>query len=215
MAEQTIVTSLIPLGNIVAERMSFDDYMQRYAGEHYEWVRGYVVKMSPVTEEHDGLTRYVSQLVSAYFALNPIGALRQEPFVMRTEVAPSGREPDLQIILNDNPGSLTQTAMNGPADIVIEVVSKESVARDYGEKFEEYEKAGVREYWIFDPIRSQALFHRLGEDGVYELLRPDTNGTYTTPLLPNLVLHVPTLWQEKLPDFFAIGQAVQAMFSNC
>ena len=42
------------------------------------------------------------------------------------------------------------------------------------------------------------------------LLRPDVNGAYNTPLLPNLVLHAPTLWQEKLPDFFAIGKSVQA-----
>jgi len=29
--------------------------------------------------------------------------------------------------------------------------------------------------------------------------------------LPHLALHVPTLWQEPLPDFFAIGEAVRAM----
>lgn len=214
MVEQTITVSQIPTGKILAESVSFEDYMARYAGEHCEWVRGYVVKLPSVTADHYSLTCFMSQLISACFALNPIGMLLHRPFVMRTEVAPSGREPDLQIILNDNPGQLTQTAMNGPADIVIEVVSAESVARDYGEKFEEYEKAGVREYWIFDPIRAQALFHRLGVDGTYDLLSADSDGKYSTPLLPKLVLHVPTLWQDKLPDFFAIGQAVQAMFGE-
>lgn len=214
MVEQIVTAPSIPVGEIVAKGISFDDYMERYASDYCEWVRGYVVKMSPVTAEHDGLNRYVSQLVSAYFALNPIGLLREAPFVMRTEVAPSGREPDLQIILNDNPGQLTETAMNGPADIVIEIVSKESVARDYGEKFVEYEKAGVREYWLLDSIRTQAAFYRLGGDGIYKTINPDSNGNYTTPLLPKLTLHVPTLWQKTLPDFFAIGQSVQAMFSE-
>ena len=60
------------------------------------------------------LTRFISHLVSAYFALRPIGVLLHRPFVMRTEIAPSGREPDLQIILNDNLGQLTQTAHERP-----------------------------------------------------------------------------------------------------
>ena len=212
MVEQSITAPPVPKGKIIAEGVAFDDYMERYASDYCEWVRGVVIKMSPVTAEHDGLNRYISQLMSAYFALNPIGLLREAPFVMRTEVA--GREPDLQIILNDNPGQLTETAMNGPADIVIEIVSKESVARDYGEKFEEYEKAGVREYWLFDPIRTHAAFHRLGDDGVYNTLGPDSNGDYITSLLPKLILNVPTLWQDQLPDFFAIGQSVQTMFGE-
>jgi Uma2 family endonuclease len=42
--------------------------------------------------------------------------------------------------------------MDGAADIVIELVSPESVHRDYGEKLYEYEQAGVPGYWIIDPL---------------------------------------------------------------
>ena len=46
--------------------------------------------------------------------------------------------------------------MNGAADICIEVISPESVIRDRGEKFEEYERGGVGEYWIFDYLRARS-----------------------------------------------------------
>ncbi len=201
----------LPAGQIVAVNVSADEFMARYAETHHEWVRGMVLRMSPASLIHDALTSYLRKLLEAYFDLNPVGKVVSEPFVMRLEAAGSFREPDLQVILRDNPGELTDTAMIGPADICIEVVSPESVARDYGDKFAEYEKAGVREYWIIDPLRQRVQFNRLDGD-VYSAVALDENARYHTPLLPRLVVHVPTLWKDDLPGFFAIGQAVQAMF---
>ena len=123
----------------------------------------------------------------------------------------SKREPDLFIVLNENLARLTQTYLDGPADICIEISSPGTEDVDRGDKFLEYEKGGVGEYWLFDPRRLEALFYRLNADGLYEPQRPDENGNYRTPLLPNFVLHVPALWQDPLPDFDAIGKAVQEM----
>ena len=120
--------------------------------------------------------------------------------------------------------------MVGPADICIEVVrgqqsclqsaesrppmaSPESMARDYGEKFVEYEAGGVGEYWIIDPIREECRFDRLGENKRYASHYPDESGYYQTPNLPNLMLHVPTLLEEELPDIFAITENVKAMLN--
>ena len=118
------------------------------------------------------------------------------------------------MILTSNPGQLTETAMIGPADLCIEVVSPESATRDYGNKFVEYEKAGVREYWIIDPIRQRCDFNRLDNTGVFAVAQPDDTGHYRTPLLPRLALHVPTLWQERLPGVSATAQAVRAAFNE-
>jgi Uma2 family endonuclease len=201
----------LPAGEVIAIGVSVEDYMAHYAESFHEWVRGAVVKMSPISEQHDQLTAYFRHLFDIYFELNPVGRVRSAPFVMRLETAEISREPDLQVILNSNPGQLTPTAMIGPADICIEVVSPESGARDYGEKFEEYEKAGVREYWIIDPLRQEANFHRLQTTGLYARGHLDDQDNHRTPLLPRLALHVPTLWADPLPGVLATGQAVQAM----
>lgn len=195
-------------------RVSAEEHMERYAHDHYEWAQGVLVEMTPVNIRHGELAAYLMDVFRAYFALRPVGVVLREPFVMRLDVVEARREPDLQVILKGNPGNLTDTAMIGPADICVEIVSPESVARDYGQKFAEYEKAGVKEYWLVDPTRQAALFYRLNEEGIYKLIAPDEKGTYQTTLLPGLELHVPTLWQEELPDVMAIVETVRAMLGN-
>lgn len=220
MAEPAVAVAVAakPAGRIVAEAVPFDDYLEHYAEHFHEWVRGYVIEMSPVAMRHEQIVDYLRMLLNAWLARRattlerkPIGILLGMPFVMRTDVAPSGRLPDLQLILETNPGDLTETVMLGPADLCVEVVSPESVTRDYREKRAEYEQAGVREYWLIDPFRTQARFHRLNDDGAYALHEPDDHGAYTTPLLPGLMLTVPVLRQTTLPDFFAIARSVEAM----
>lgn len=196
---------------VIAVGVSAEDYMAQYAEAFCEWSDGEVIKMSPVSEDHDSVTQYLLMLLNAYFAHRPIGKLRQAPFVMRMG---KYREPDLQIILNTNPNPLTPTYMDGPADICIEVVSPESARRDYGDKFVEYEAGGVREYWMIDPERRACRFHRLGENGLYTQCLPDDAGDYTTPLLPGLRLNVATLWQDPLPNFLQIGSMVQQMMAS-
>jgi Uma2 family endonuclease len=104
--------------------------------------------------------------------------------------------------------------MIGPADICIEVVSLESVERDYGKKFAEYETGGVKEYWIIDPIRAECRICRLSAEGRYQTQTVDADGNYTTPLLPAFHLHIPTLWQDQLPDSYTIGEAVRGMLAK-
>jgi len=199
-------------GEIIASNVSLEVYMERFAEHFCEWVEGNVIDLPPVYEDHDILSFYLSLLLETFFERKPIGVVRRAPFVMRLPEFPKRRrEPDLQVILNTNPGTLTPTYMDGPADICIEIVSPESVERDHGDKFAEYEKGGVPEYWIIDSIHRDTRFYRLNEEGVYVRQTEDTEGNYRTPNLPGLILHVPTLWQENLPGPGAVVQAVKAM----
>lgn len=198
---------------ITAHDVTFEKYLEDYAADFCEFVGGTVVKMSPIHERHDLLTRYLALLLEAYFDLRPLGRIRQAPFVMRLLAVDVAREPDIQIILHTNPHALTPTFMDGPADICIEVVSPESVERDHGQKFVEYEKGGVCEYWIIDSLRSESRFYRLNAEGIYLPVELNEQKQYQTPLLPGLMLHVPTLWQNPIPGYAAIGRAVQAMLN--
>jgi Uma2 family endonuclease len=218
MAEKVFLEVKVPdaiLGNVVASNVSVEEYMQTYAENFCEYVEGLVIQMSPVTSKHDHLTYYLRQLFETYLEIRPIGQVRSAPFVMRLPKFPKRRrEPDVFVVLNSNPHELTETYMDGPADICIEVVSDDSTKRDYGEKFMEYEKGGVKEYWLLDPLREESIFRRLGEDGLYHPQSLDELGYYRTPLLPGFALHVPTLWQEKLPGPSATVEAIQEMLKN-
>lgn len=199
---------------IVATGVSEADYMASYAADFHEWVEGVVIKMSPVTFSHSELTNYLYILPRTFLQLRPLGRVVSAPFVMKASGEARRREPDLQVVLNSNPGQLTETAMLGPADICIEVVSEGSAETDYGTKFVEYERDGVQEYWLFDPLRRDYRFFRLNEAHIYQSQTVGSDGSYTTPLLPGLKVHVPTLWQSPLPDPIQTVAAVQAMVTG-
>jgi Uma2 family endonuclease len=200
------------LGDVIAVNVSLEDYMENYAAESCEWVEGVVIQLSPSSIDHNLLFQHVFRLLDTYFAFRKLGQVYVHPFVMRLPAFPKRRrEPDLLVVLNTNPYPVQKTFMDGPADICIEIISEESMERDIGTKFAEYQQGGVTEYWVFDPIHHIARFYRLNEEKRYVTILPDDEGNYTTPLLPGLRVHVPTLWQKELPNIIAIVEAVRAM----
>jgi Uma2 family endonuclease len=201
--------------HVVTFNVSLEDYMEHYAADHCEWVEGVVIRVSPSEIKHVRLIYYFHQLLEVYFELRPIGRVVSQPFVMRLPEFPNRRrEPDLFIVLDTNKNELKNTYMDGPADIVIEIVSEDSVERDHGEKFQEYEQGGVPEYWIIDHLREEARFYRRNSEGRYEPQPLDAEGNYRTPALPRLLVHVPTLWKENLPGPIATVEAVKRMLES-
>jgi Uma2 family endonuclease len=99
---------------------------------------------------------------------------------------------------------------DGAPALAIEIVSDESASRDRVDKFEEYEDAGVREYWIIDPRprRRRADFYQLGVDGKYQPV-PTLDGVYRSAVLPGFWLRVEWLWQEPLPKLLPTLETIQ------
>lgn len=212
--EVLLTTTLSAAPTVLATDVSLAEYMDHYAALGCEWVEGIVYKMAPIGLRHENIRDYIRDVLRAYFYLNPIGKLVGEPFVMRLPAFPKRRrEPDLMVILNTNT-KLTETYLDGPADLCIEIVSPESVSIDHGEKFSEYEKGGVPEYWIVDALRDECRFYRLNDQKTYIRHLEDAQGVYTTPQLPNLQLHVPTLWERVLPGFYDVGEIVRKMLGK-
>lgn len=119
---------------------------------------------------------------------------------MRLPNIPSGREPDLFFVATPHRDRLKETYLDGPADLVVEIVSPESRLRDRGEKFAEYELGGVREYWIVDPELRRADFYRLDSQGRYRLAEPEPGEVYRAGTIPGFWLRIEGLWQEPLPS---------------
>lgn len=198
-------------GEIIATGVTFEEYLKRFEGMHCELVNGNVIKMSPATLQHQNIFGYLFVLLGAYFDFRKNGRVITQPFTQRLPNVQPKREPDLMIVLEENYYRIQETFLDGPADVCIEIVSEESASRDYMTKLEEYQEGGVGEYWLFDPLRSVTLFYRLNANSVYEPQSLDAEGNYRSPLLPGLVIHVPTLWKVPLPGAGAIVRSVEAM----
>jgi Uma2 family endonuclease len=122
---------------------------------------------------------------------------------MKTAYRPSGREPDIIFVARENLSRLKPTFLDGAADVAIEVISPESQARDRGDKFYEYEKGGVREYWLIDPARKQAEFYSLNENGIYQSVAL-ADGVFRSMVIEGFNFRVEWLWQEPLPPVLNI-----------
>jgi Uma2 family endonuclease len=202
-----------PLGYIVGLGISEEIYLRDYAEEHCDWIDGVVTKAAPIDGRHNELSMYLLTLLSAYFELYPIGKIFKAPFLMRFQMGTSRRyrEPDCQIVLNENP-KLTEIYVDGAPDIAIEITTIGSSELDYGMKCHEYEQAGVREYWIIDPLKKEARFYRLNEKKAYEL--QNVEEVYDTPLIPKLKVSIASLWQDSLPGPASIVQEVMKMLED-
>lgn len=165
-----------------------------------EWVEGRVVPLTPASAKHQDITLFLASLLSEFTRAKDLGKVLDAPFLVKLpDPLRRGREPDLIFVNRDRLSLLKETYFDGAPDLVVEVTSPESLSRDRGEKFVEYEQAGVGEYWLVDPDRTQAEFYRLQADGRYRLAQVD-GGVYRSERLPGFWLRVDWLWQSPLPS---------------
>jgi len=170
-----------------------------------EWVDGTVVPMHAVADRHDAVVGWLRELVGAVTRELDLGRVLGEPFVMKTGPDLPGRSPDLFVVTRDRERLIEPQHLAGPADLVIEVVSPESQYRDRVVKFGEYERGGVREYWLIDPDRREALFYR-SQQGTFDAVEP-ADGLARSVVLPPVALGVDWLWSHPLPKTLPILRA--------
>lgn len=160
-----------------------------------EWVDGEIVMTSPASRRHQDIADFLTSIVRNFAEQNDLGVVLSAPFQMKLE---RGREPDLIFIANEHLDHLQETYLDGPADLVVEIISPESAGRDRGEKFYEYARGGVPEYWLIDPQNEWAEFYHL-EGSHYRADFSGDAGEYVSQVLPGFLLRVEWLWQQPLP----------------
>lgn len=176
--------------------MTYEEFLVRYVEQHVEWVDGEVVEMSPVSSEHADIVGYLQALLRAFTEVVGSGRVLGEPFHMKTGPDLPGRSPDVIFVASERAPAITHMYLAGPANLAIEVVSPDSVHRDRVEKFGEYERGGVGEYWVIDPDARRADFYQLGPSGRYQAVAPGASGVYRSREVPGFWLRVEWLWQR-------------------
>jgi Uma2 family endonuclease len=186
-------------------KISYEDFLAWCNEDTWaEWINGDVIMVSPASRRHQDIVRFLVSLLSLHVESHDLGTILIAPFQMKLGEDMPGREPDLLYIASSHLDRLKNTFLDGPADMVIEIISEESIGRDRGEKFVEYEAAGVLEYWLIDPIREQAEFYRVGTDNHYHPVMPDDEGIYHSETVESFWLRVSWLWHDPLPPVLEI-----------
>lgn len=180
-------------------RLTYEEFLEWIDEDTLaEWVDGEVIMTSPASVRHQDIVNFLVGVLSAFVRIHKLGRILDGPFQMK--LARSGREPDLLYVSPHHMERLKPTFLDGPADLVVEVVSPESMGRDRGDKFYEYQEARIPEYWLIDPQTEQCEFYQLDAKGRYHAVPPDTDGIYRSAVLPGIWLRESWLWQDPPPS---------------
>lgn len=188
------------------QRLTWEEYL-RFGEENTlaEWIDGRVIVYFSGTTKHQQIIGYLNCIVGFYVEKHNLGRLFVAPYAMKLNKLRRGREPDLLFINREREHLITKTFLDGAADLVVEVVSPESVERDSVQKFAEYEAAGIREYWLIDYTNQTAIFYQLDEKGQYQAAET-TDGVFRSAVLPGFFIREQWLWQERPQTFEALRE---------
>ncbi len=182
--------------------MTYEEFLEWADDDvHTEWVDGEVIQFMPPNFRHQRISRLLLFLMTYVAETWNLGEVVAAPFEMKLSQAKSSREPDLLFIAINNLDRLDGQRLNGPADLVVEIVSCESASRDQVVKSREYAEVGVNEYWIVDPRLAStpiSIFH-LTEDRSYRLVEKDELGRLHSVVIPGLWIRPEWFAQDPLP----------------
>ena len=161
-----------------SKKYSFADYLTWSFSERIELLKGLIFKMSPAPNTaHQRISGELFVNFHAYFKNKPC-QLFHAPFDVRL---PKGSnfeneiltvvQPDLCVICDSN--KIDERGCIGAPDLVIEILSPGNTTKEMKTKFEIYEEAGVREYWLVEPNDRVVLIYIL-VNGKYQGLAPFT-----------------------------------------
>jgi Uma2 family endonuclease len=160
-----------------------------------EWVEGRIIVMAPVSDWHNDLNRWLVVVFSLFVEDRDLGIVRYDMF---SRMPGRRRVPDLFVVKKENLARVKPTALDGPADLVMEIVSPDSHSRDWREKYLEYEAAGVGEYWVIDPAAQVVECYEMGGDRKFHL-NPAKDDKIASAVIAGFYLRPSWLWQKPLP----------------
>jgi len=156
--------------------MSEKEFLEK-APDNKVWELRYgeLIIHSPVRVKHKSLDIFLSYIIFGYVNAKGLGRVFNSPMAVKFE-RNLIYEPDIFFVSSTNLGKVEEVIFNGVPDLVVEVLSPSMVRHDRVTKFVDYERFGVKEYWILDPHKKEYNFYRnirgkfrerLSEEGIY------------------------------------------------
>jgi Uma2 family endonuclease len=181
--------------------ITLDEFMESETDEgyRYELARGVVEVTEVPNDPHGQVVSNLYRALARFAELHP-GIIRRfgggSEFRIWLPGMATGRNPDLGVVLQGAPKD--QRGRRVPA-LVGEVVSAQSVTRDYNAKRLEYLAFGILEYWIIDPSKRQVtILSRDGDLWRDRVFRDDQ--ALVSLVLPDLETTAAELWIDVEDD---------------
>lgn len=173
-----------------------------------ELINGVLVIQSPASSEHEDIFGYLYTLLRQYLAETKEGRVFGSRLAMR--LSPSwSPEPDLLVILPTTYSHLKDERLEGPAEIVIEILSKSTREIDLEKKLPAYLKFGIKEVWIIDPEEKTLSIHTQTKTQEWDISQG--NEKARSNVLSEFYLQINWLWER---DKYNPGHLVRQMLED-
>lgn len=162
---------------------TYADYLTWQFQDKLELIKGKIFKMSPApSSNHQKISMELTGILYNFFKLHPCH-LFAAPFDVRLLDKMKSTldqdiytviQPDLCVICNDD--KIDERGAIGAPDLVIEILSPGNSNKEMKYKFDLYEEAGVKEYWIVNPADKTVFIYVLKNNqfiGMHPLIAED------------------------------------------
>ena len=140
---------------------SEEEYLMLSGNRLVEFSHGIVEVLPMPSYAHQMMVAWLYELLRSLSFIENLGRVIFAPLRVRLW-AGKYREPDLMVMLEENRHRIYQQYWDG-ADLVMEIVSPDDPSRDLETKRREYAVAGIREYWLVNPINATIVVFTLPE----------------------------------------------------
>jgi Uma2 family endonuclease len=161
-------------------------------GRRYEIIEGELYEMPAPSWAH---ATVIANLISALIPLVMMlgGRWRTAPLDVFFQGA-DPVQPDIIVLLPESQAHPTERGVEGPPDLLIEVLSPSNRGHDLLLKRSLYARAGVREYWLVDPEARTIEILALDRDAFHLAVTASGDETPVSPLLGSLPTSVADLF---------------------
>jgi Uma2 family endonuclease len=166
-------------------------------GQKADLIDGVIFMASPDNTDANRLFSWLIAVMKVYCQEKDLGEVYGSRVALRFDRI-NGPEPDILFVAKHRNEKIKRGFIDGRCDVAVEIVSPDSVDRDYAAKRHLYERNGVSEYWILDETKQTQLFLRLDKKGKYREVRL-RRGVFHSAVLPGFFLRPHWLWQQPQP----------------
>ncbi len=174
-------------------KFSYTDYLTWPEDTRCELINGVVYNMSPAPSPlHQQVSWEVSGQIRNYLKSKkcrgfsaPVDVTFPEQIKIDDDIYDMV-EPDILVVCDSN--KIGEKRIHGAPDFIIEVISPSSASRDYVIKARLYEKNGVKEYWIIEPVNRIVHKYLLNEKGKYVISAHEGKGKLEVKTLKGLTI---------------------------
>jgi len=158
-------------------------------GPRYQLIQGELFMAPAPNRFHQHISGNIEYALRRYLEDHPIGLLYDAPFdVTLTDI--NVFQPDILFVSNERKSLFDQHGLEGPPDLVIEILSPGTAKLDLDPKRKVYAQTGVQELWIVDPQVPEFRLFRLQENAESPFATLQAGAFLESPIFPGLQLDI-------------------------